>query len=293
VLGPTLFSIYIDDLEVTIEARKLDVKVVKFADDTKGGKAVTSTEDRDKLQQALDCLCEWADSWGMSFNLSKCKIMHVGLHNPQYEYFMNGTKLGTTEEERDIGVLVTQNLKPSAQCSQAAGRAMSVLGQLRRNFHYRDRHIFLKLYKQYVRPHLEFSSPAWSPWLQGDKDVLEKVQEKALKMISGLKGTTYEEKCAELGLKTLEERRGGQDMALVHKFLTEQTGTDLFRLTAAQNRARTRQAAGEHGLSVQYARTDPRKYSFTVRTVEDWNRLPEEVKSSRNGEEFRNKLKKL
>jgi hypothetical protein len=71
--------------------------------------------------------------------------MHVGLHNPQYEYFMKGTKLGTTEEELDIGVLVTQNLKPSAQCSQAAGRAMSVLGQLRRNFHYRDRHIFLKL----------------------------------------------------------------------------------------------------------------------------------------------------
>jgi hypothetical protein len=50
-------------------------------------------------------------------------------------------------------------------------------------------------------------------------------------------------------------------MALVHKFLTEQTGTDLFRLTSAQNRARTRQAAGEHGLSVQYAWTDPRKYS--------------------------------
>ena len=53
--------------------------------------------------------------------------------------------------------------------------------------------------------------------------MLEKVQEKAIKMISGLKGATYEEKCAELGLKTLEERRGGQDMALVHKFLTEQT----------------------------------------------------------------------
>jgi hypothetical protein len=82
-------------------------------------------------------------------------------------------------------------------------------------------------------------------------------------------------------------------MALVHKFLTEQTGTELFRLTAAQNRARTRQAAGEHGLSVQFARTDPRKYSlFAVRTVENWNKLPEEVKTSRNGEEFKNKMKK-
>jgi hypothetical protein len=73
--------------------------------------------------------------------------------------------------------------------------------------------------------------------------------------------------------------------------LTEQTGTDLIRLTAAQDRARTRQAAGEHGLSVQFARTDPRKYSFAVRTVENWNKLPEEVKTSRNGEVFKNKLK--
>ncbi len=93
----------------------MDVKVVKFADDTKSGKVITSIKDRDKLQQALDCLCEWAESWGMSFNLSKCKIMHVGLHNPRYEYYMRGTKLGTTEEEWDKGVLVTQNLKPSAQ----------------------------------------------------------------------------------------------------------------------------------------------------------------------------------
>jgi hypothetical protein len=57
--------------------------------------------------------------------------------------------------------------------------------------------------------------------------------------------------------------------------------------------SRTRQVAGEHGLSVQFARTDPRKYSFAVRTVENWNKLPEDVKTSRNGEEFKNKLKKL
>ncbi len=81
--------------------------------------------------------------------------------------------------------------------------------------------------------------------------MLEKVQEKAIKMISGLKGSTYEEKCEELGLETLEERRGGQDMALVHKFLTEQTGTELFRLTAAQNRARTRQAGRKTGTNCQ------------------------------------------
>jgi hypothetical protein len=105
--------------------------------------------------------------------------------------------------------------------------------------------------------------------------------------------STYEEKCSELGLKTQKERRDGQDMALVHKFLTEQTGTDLLRLTAAQDRARTRKAAGEHGLSAKFSRTDPRKYSFAVRTVENWNKLPEDVKTFRNSEFFTNRLKKL
>jgi len=52
VLGPPLFTIYIDDLEVEIKRQQLDVKIVKFADDTKGGKVVVNTEDRDKLQQA-------------------------------------------------------------------------------------------------------------------------------------------------------------------------------------------------------------------------------------------------
>jgi hypothetical protein len=94
------------------------------------------------------------------------------------------------------------------------------------------------------------------------------VQERAVKVVSGLKGTTYKEKCNELGLQTLEDRRKRQDMALVHKFLTEKKGNDMFRQMAANGRAGTRQAAGGHGLSVQYARTDPRKYSFAVRTVE-------------------------
>jgi hypothetical protein len=73
--------------------------VVKFANDTKGGKIITSTDYRDRLQMALDCLCDWAEKWSMSFNLAKCKIMHIGPNNLCYEYFMRGTKLGTTDED--------------------------------------------------------------------------------------------------------------------------------------------------------------------------------------------------
>ncbi len=92
-----------------------------------------------------------------------------------------------------------------------------------RAFHFRDRHVFVRLYVQYVRPHLEFAVPAWSPWLEGDKEVLEKVQKRAMKMVSGLKGNTYEERLKEVGLLTLEERRHQADMVQTHKIVTGKT----------------------------------------------------------------------
>jgi hypothetical protein len=101
-------------------------------------------EDREKIQEALDYLCDWADSWGMAFNYRKCKVMHVSKKNPKYDYFMRGTKLSTTDAGRDFGVLISSNLKPSVQCTKAAGTAISVLNQLRRNFHYHDWHTFLR-----------------------------------------------------------------------------------------------------------------------------------------------------
>jgi hypothetical protein len=53
-------------------------------------------------------------------------------------------------------------------------------------------------------------------------------------------------------LQLLEDRRSEQGLALVHKFLTDRTKTDLFRRIPETERARTRQAAGDQGLTVQY-----------------------------------------
>ena len=272
--------------------RALEVMVVKFADDTKGAKIIENDTDREKLQEALDCLYEWSLKWGMTFNLEKCKVMHVGKNNPHYEYTMGGVKLSETDEERDIGVMITKTLKPSSQCNKAAARATSVLNQIKRNFHYRDRHTFLRLYKQYVRPHLEFASQAWAPWTIGDKETLEKVQERAVKMVAGLASTDYKERCFELGLDTLEDRRRDQDMALVHKLLIDGQGQDIFKMAGTnENGVRTRRAAATYGLTTQFARTDIRKYSFGVRVVEEWNKLPESVKQAPSKEAFKSRLK--
>ena len=141
VLGPPLVTIFIDDVDDY--AQLIDV-LIKFADDTKGLQEINGEEGRVKLQTTLDSLTKWAEEWGMKFNVEKCKIMHVGKNNPQYEYFMSGKKLMVVEEEKDIGVTIHSSLKPSKHCKRVADTANAVLRQLTKNFHFRDRHIFKK-----------------------------------------------------------------------------------------------------------------------------------------------------
>ena len=76
------------------------------------------------------------------------------------------------------------------------------------------KHIFVKLYTTYVRCHLEYASPAWSPRNQGDIETLEKVQKRMVSMIPGLQGDSYEEKLRELHLMSLESRRNRTDMVI-------------------------------------------------------------------------------
>ena len=157
--------------------------VNKFADDTKLKQRIESDQDRETLQRCIDNLLIWAEDWCMEFNVKKCKVMHVGMKNPNCEYIIAGTVLQTVSKERDIGVVVNQDLKPSLQCAESSRRASTVLGQITRTFLYRDRFTFLRLYTQFVRCHLEFAVPAWSPWTGQDIKILEKVQRRAVNLI--------------------------------------------------------------------------------------------------------------
>jgi hypothetical protein len=120
VMGPPLFTVYIDDIDLFARLARL---FVKFADDGKGMKEIRTRQDAVDLQSVLDDLFEWATLWGMSFNIEKCKIMHVGKNNPRYDYYMDGKKLKVVEEETDVGIVIQQNLKPAKQCQRAANTA--------------------------------------------------------------------------------------------------------------------------------------------------------------------------
>ena len=291
VLGPLLFLIFINDLDSVLEGVE---SMKKFADDTKIGGTVETAEDQAVIQRALDSLQQWAETWGMSFNVSKCKVMHAGKKNPGYQYTMAGQRLTETETEKDIGVKIQKNLKPGVQCAEAARIAQAVLGQISRAFHFRDRHIFVRLYIQYVRPHLEFATQAWSPWTAEDKQTLERVQQRAIKMVSGLQSKDYGERLKELGLQTLEERRHQADMAMVQQIMHRKGGlAPETWFEQADGMRNTRSAADPLGIKKVFGRTELRKNFFSIRVIDPWNSIPAELKAETKKEIFKEKYKKL
>ena len=286
ILGPLGFVIYINPLGDDIKSLTI---LSKFADDSKGAKIIRSLTDNSLMQTAIDKLSEWADKWSMKFNVGKCKIMHLGKNNPKHQYTMNNIPMISSTEEKDVGVLVTDNLKPSKHCAQVAQKANQVLGQMTRAFHFRDRFTFVRLYKQYVRCHLEFASCVWNPWTKADCDVLERVQMRAVSFVSGLKGSTYEEKLKELNLQTLEDRRKRADMIQTFKIVNGFDNVDKstwFKFVGLREQV-TRLNQDGLNLAKPIARLEIRKHFFSHRVIDLWNTLPHDVKHAKNTLQFK------
>jgi hypothetical protein len=97
ILGPLLFIIFINDIDLGIKNR-----ILKFADDTKIFGKVGTDKEIASLRDDLQRLFDWSESWQMPFNIEKCKIMHIGSKNKQAKYTIEGKELASTDEEKDI-----------------------------------------------------------------------------------------------------------------------------------------------------------------------------------------------
>ena len=91
VLGPILFLIYVNDIP-----EMFNCSIKMFADYTKLFRTVKYIDDCNILQNDLDTLSQWTNEWLLSFNVDKCKVMHIGKNNPKLEYTMR------TENENKI-----------------------------------------------------------------------------------------------------------------------------------------------------------------------------------------------
>ena len=233
-------------------------------------------------------MVDLSEKWKIKLNDSKCHVIHFGKNNPRNVYTMGSGTLEEIEEEKDLGVTIHKSAKSSNQCIKAAKKGNQVLGQLARVLISKDQDTIMRLYKTYVRPHLEYSTPVWSPYLQKDIQVLERVQRRATRMISGVGKKLYDERLAIAGLTTLEERRLRGDMIEVFKMKTGLVRTSLeLKMVSDSHSMNTRGSAQDH-MEIQRANTEQRRHFFTQRVANPWNGLPTEVRGPTSLNGFKN-----
>ena len=122
VLGPLLFLLYIKDMPTHIPP---GTSLKLFAHDAMLYRKINN----------LDRLIDWAQSWQMTFNPSKCEIMHTirsksPIDNP---YTIHNETLRAVPVARHLGIDISNNLSWKTHINKIINKATSKLGFIKRN----------------------------------------------------------------------------------------------------------------------------------------------------------------
>lgn len=200
--------------------------------------------------------------------------------------------LKETDEEKDLGVIVSNDLKWNKQCFAAASKANRVLGQIRSSFSCMDQDILKPLYVALVRPHLEYAVSSWNPATKTNINILERVQRRATKMVKKLKSKQYEERLQAIGLTNLEDRRVRGDLIQMYKIVY---GIEKINLVNGVNYAKSLELnlRRQHSmkLSRELNKNGSHRYNFlTNRVVTAWNGLSDNAIMAKSVNAFKSRI---
>ena len=183
VLGPLLFSLYINDISSDIES-----EIRHFADNCICYREIKDEEDTMKCHSDIDRLRSWARKWGMRFQPVKCKMMQLTrkrIKKIHASYTLEETDLENVESVKYLRVTITSDLRWNTHVSNVCTKANRTLGFLRRNLYSCPQEVKEAAYKGLVRPVLDYGSSVWDPPGVVLQEELESVQKRAARFVTG------------------------------------------------------------------------------------------------------------
>ena len=219
-LGPLMFLMFINDLPTIFDST---ITPKMYADDLKMYASVESNSDIDHLQQNINRLVDWADTWQLSISIKKCQAMHITKKKHAVAlnstYYIKANPLPNNNSVSDLGVMIDKDLRFSEHISRLANKAIIRCKLLQKCFVSRNTETLVKAFKVYVLPILEYCTHIWSPHLKKDIYLLESVQRKFTRWLPGLQGKSYMERLIAVGLERLDVRRLRLDIILAYKII--------------------------------------------------------------------------
>ena len=251
------------------------------------------------MQKDIDYLVSWCQRMGVELNDQQVHLLHIGKSNNKRPYSLGegGPQIKVVEQEKDLGVLISNDLKPDKMVAHQAQKAHAKLSQFNSTFTYRGK-TWMKLYKTYVKPSLIYASEARRPTSKEGVDKLESVQKRAVRM-AGEQGD-YKEACRRMGMNTIQDELDmvghGADMVRTFRIMNSHDKVEratFWKMAEARvGPGRRRFCEKEIVRTVAAHKKAVKKRSFSARVQDPWNQLADNVKIARNLRSFRLAYKK-
>ncbi len=184
--------------------------------------------------------------------------------------------------------LFSSTFKTFLPCQQAANRIRRILFWLCRGFTVLTPEIFWALYLSLVRPVLEYSQQASSPYLRRDIVLVERTQRLATRLALGMQELPYEDRLRRLNIFSLERRRLRGDLILAYNILhgcLDLPEAGCFEVPAERNL---------RGLDFKLRHRSfhllRRKAVFSVKLPISWNKLAIEIVDAPTLDDFKRPL---
>ena len=293
VLGPLLFLIYINSI-----GSNLSCNYKIFADDLKlyanvnyPDRSSSAPRSSGDIQSDIDNLFSTAASWGLHMNVKKCAVLRFSRSFPNLvapHYILGGTPIPSADSASDLGVLVDTGLKFHQHVQSIAHKASSLTYSFLKSTVCRSPQFMTFLLTTHVRPVLEYASCVWNTGYVSDLKLLEGVQRRWTKRISGMESLSYGDRLRTLHLYSVQGRLLRADLIQCWKIFNGKSVIVPSDLFARPPHNRTRGHC--HKIFPPALDTDVRKRSFSQRCICTWNALHADTVCARDLNTFKHLL---
>lgn len=227
VLGPLLFSVFVNDVSAVIRHSSF----LQYADDIKMFIEVRDERDCVLLQNDVYAFENWCNQNALKLNSSKTKVMSYTrkTHNILFSYDIQSVLLARVNEIKDLGVVFDSTLRFSSHVDHIVSSALRTLGiTCRITKEFNNPSTFVTLYSALCRPHVEYASVVWNGICATNSARIERVQNKFLCIyrhrFSSRNASTSSNDPAvpiqhSLALPTLRRRREHADILFLYKLV--------------------------------------------------------------------------
>ena len=282
VLGPTLFLVMISDIDENV----IKSAVSSFADDTKVSHIIKLRQDCIDLQTSLDTIYNWSDINNLKFNELKFQALRYGQSKDTCDFYYktpNGNPIPNEETVKDLGILMSRDMKFSDQIEKIASKCRSLSGWILRTFTTREKAPMLKLFNSLLLPRIDYCSQLWSPYLNSDWNKLEAIQRRFTSKISETTDLDYWSRLKVLRQYSLERRAERYKILYLWKIL-EGFAPNLSsnRITTNYSERRGRYCnipRLNRGTSCSAKINTIRENSFSVQAPKLFNCLPKKLRN--------------